>query len=306
VTSVAGAENYGMADMPEAEDRYERATEFVDVVRKLWLSWEPDALIVDRERGLWAEPDKLHEINHVGKYYDVRGPFTFPRTPQGHPVLIQAGSSDAGIKLGSAVGDLIYTAQPAKDKSVEFYTRYKAAVAGTGRDPEKVRIIPGIMPIVGETEAEAKEISADYGRYIDPVNGRKQVEWYFDIDTSDLDFDEAIPAERLPDPEQAKTPWARTLGRSAPGRTIRELAVESSRAGGHQWMAGSPQQIADRMIDWFDDRACDGFNLNCPQVPVGMNRVLDLLVPELQERGYFQTEYHGDTLRERMGLSVID
>jgi len=305
VTSVAGGENFGMADMPEAEDRYERATEFVDVVRKLWLSWDADAIIVDRERGLWVEPDRLHQIDHVGKYYSVRGPFSFPRTPQGHPVLVQAGQSPAGMRLGSAVGDVIYTGQPDHAKAIEFYATYKDMVKAGGRDPEGVKIIPGIMPIVAETEAEALEIAEDYGSYVDPINGRKQVEWFLDVDTTGIDYDEPIPAERLGDPEQSKTPWGRTLGRIAPGRTIRELAVESSRAGGHQWMAGSASQIADRMIEWFDSRACDGFNLNCPQVPVGMNRVLDLLVPELQERGYFQTEYRGDTLRERMGLNPV-
>jgi len=306
VTSVAGQENFGMTEMPDSAERYARATEYVDVVKQLWHSWDRDAVVIDRERGLWADGTKIHDIGHIGQHFDVRGALTLPRPPQGYPVLVQAGQSPDGIELGSSIADLIYTAQPDQQKSVDFYAQYKAKVASKGRDPERVKIIPGIMPIVGDTQAEADEIAADYGRYVDPVLGRQQVESTLALDTSDLDLDERIPAERLPDPEHATTPWQRTIARIAPERTIRELMVELSRAGGHQWMASTPSRIADRMIDWFESRACDGFNLNCPQVPIGMNRVLEQLVPELQERGYFQTEYRGDTLRERMGLELVD
>lgn len=304
VTSVAGHENFGMSRMPDSAERYRRATEFVDVVTKLWESWDPDAVIDDKAGGRWADPAKIRDIGHVGDFYDVRGALTLPRPPQGHPVLVQAGQSEAGIELGSSVGDVIYTAQPVKERSIAFYDDFKSRVASKGRDPERVKILPGIMPIVAETQADADEIAADYAQYIDPVMGRTQVESMLDIDTSDLDIDDRVPAERLPDIAAARTPWQRTLLRLTPDHSIRELMVEASRAGGHQWIASTPEKIADLMIDWFDSRACDGFNLNAPQVPVGMNRMLDLLVPELQERGYFQHEYRGDTLRERMGLAM--
>jgi len=305
VTSVAGQENFGMT-LPDPQARYDRATEFVDVVRKLWSSWAPDAIVVDRERAMWADSDRIHDIEHVGRHFEVRGALTLPRPPQGHPVLVQAGQSEAGVRLGSAVADLIYTAQPDRDRSIEFYADLKARVCAAGRDPERVRVMPGLMAIVGETQAEAEEISADYGSWIDPVTGRAQVEAALELDTSDLELDDLLPLERIPDPERATTPWQRTMARYAPGRTLREVMVTLSRSGGHQWIVGTPSSIADVMIDWFESRACDGFNLNPPQVPVGMQRIFDLLVPELQERGYFQHDYRGDTLRERMGLEVVE
>lgn len=306
VTSIMGNKNYGLADMPDPEDRYRRATEFVEVVKKLWESWEADAVIDDRESGWWADPDKIHDINHVGEFFDVQGALNMPRPPQGHPVLVQAGQSPAGIELGSSVADAIYTAQPRKDKSLEFYANFKRLIAEKGRNPDKVKILPGIMPIVGRTQAEADEIADELARYINPIHGREQLDRVLDVDTSDLDLDEKVPAERLIDGPGRHERWRTLYSPMARDLTIRQMIVELSRASGHQWMAGTASKIADHMIEWFDDRACDGFNLNPPHVPVGMHLMLDLLVPELQERGYFQHDYQGDTLRERMDLEIID
>jgi len=306
VTSIMGNQNFGMPDMPDPVLRYRRAAEFVEVVKKLWGSWEPDAVVVDRERGWWADPEKIHDIDHEGEFFKVQGPLNMPGPKQGHVAFVQAGQSPEGIDLGSSIGDAIYTAQPVKDRSKAFYEDFKERIRGKGRDPEKVKILPGIMPIVGETEAEATELANTLGELINPVQGRRQVERVLDVDTSDLDLDEKVPAERMIDNPGRHERWRSLYRPMAERMTIRELLIELSRASGHQWIVGTPQRIADLMIDWFDDRACDGFNLNPPMVPLGMNRMLDLLVPELQERGYFQTEYRGDTLRERMGFEIVE
>lgn len=306
VTSITGNLNFGMPEMPDPETRYRQATEFVEVCKKLWTSWEPGAVLNDRERGVWADGTRIHDIDHVGEFFDVRGGSLLPRSPQVYPVLVQAGQSPAGVELGSSVGDAIYTAQPIKDRAVEFYAQYKARVAAKGRDPEKVKILPAIMPIVGETQAEADEIANDLASLIDLAAGRAEIESVLRVDTRDLELDERIPAERVPSAEQIDGPAQRALARLAGDLTIRQMAVEMARAQGHQWVAGTPASIAERMIGWFDDRACDGFSLNCPYVPDGVERTFELLVPELQERGYFQHEYSGDTMRERMGLEIID
>jgi len=306
VTSIFGNQNYGLARMPDPAIRYRRATEFVEVVKKLWDSWESDAVISDREGGWWVDPDKMHDINHVGEFFNVQGPLNMPRPPQGHPVLIQAGQSEDGIGLGSSVADAIYTAQAEKENSQAWYAAFKAKVQAKGRDPELVKILPGIMPIIGETQAEADEIAAELASYINPVHARKTVERVLYVDTSDLDMDERVPAERLVDSDEHHSRWHTIYKPMALRMTIREMGVELSRASGHQWVAGTAQSVADLMIDWFDSRACDGFNLNPPHIPVGMHKMLDLLVPELQERGYFQEDYRGDTLRERMGLRIIE
>lgn len=306
VTSIMGNQNYGLPEMPDPELRYRRATEFVEVVKKLWESWEADAVIDDRKGGWWADPGKIHDIDHVGEFYRVEGALNMPRPPQGHPVLVQAGQSPAGVELGSAVADAIYTAQPLKDKSVEFYARFKKMVEQKGRDPEKVKILPGVMPIVGRTQSEAQEIADELAGYINPVHGRMMVDRMLDVDTSDLGLDDMIPGERLVDNPGRHERWRTLYSKMAAELTIREMIVELSRASGHRWVVGTPSSIADQLVEWFDDRACDGFNLNPPHVPVGMHAMLELLVPELQDRGYFQEDYQGETLRERMGLEIID
>jgi len=304
VTSVSGNENYGR-ELPPKDWRYDRATEFVDVVKKLWDSWDADAVVNDRARGFWVDPDRIHRIDHAGEHFRVEGPLTIPRSPQQRPVLVQAGQSPAGIELGTSVGDLIYTVQPDKDEAVAFYAAYKRKVADKGRNPEKVRILPGIMPITGRTQKEAEDLAKELEDCIHEPTGRKMLENFVGFDVSDLELGDRIPQERFVDDGEKLERWK--LFRSlAEERTVRELMVHLARAVGHRVIVSTPERIADTMIDWFDSRACDGYNLNMPSVPEGMNAVFDLLVPELQERGYFRREYVGATMRERSGLTLDD
>lgn len=307
VTSVTGQENFGSAPLPPPGERYHRANEFAEVVTKLWDSWSDDAVIDDRERGLWLDPAKLHRIDHVGEHFQVAGPLNMQRSPQGRPIAVQAGISEDGMNLGATYADAVYTTQPEKQGSIEFTAQYKQRVREKGRDPRSVKILPGILPIVGRTEAEAHEFARMLADHVDYERGKASLASTFALDLDGLGIDDHIPAERFPEePGQISFPASRyrQFRRYAveEGRTIRELVAEKAKAGGHLWTIGSASQIADQMIDWFESGACDGFNFNPPSVPEGMRRICELLVPELQERGYFRSEYEGATLREHLGI----
>ncbi|QEW03205.1 LLM class flavin-dependent oxidoreductase [Microbacterium lushaniae] len=275
----------------------------MDVVQKLWDAWDADAIINDRTRGLWVDPDRIRRIDHVGEHFRVEGPLAIPRSPQNQPVLVQAGQSPAGIELGSSVADLIYTVQPDRADAEAFYASYKRKVQDKGRDPEKVRILPGIMPITGRTQKEAEELAKELENCIHETNGRRMLEHFLDMDLSDLELTDRIPQERfIPDPSRMER-W-NLFRQLAEERTVWELMLHLSRAVGHRVMVATPDKIAESMIEWFESRACDGYNFNMPSIPLGMNAVFDLLVPELQERGYFRDDYVGDTFRERSGLAM--
>ncbi|GGH47909.1 NtaA/DmoA family FMN-dependent monooxygenase [Microbacterium album] len=304
VTSVSGNQNFGRDEMPDPAARYDRAMEFVDVVIKLWESWDRDAIVNDKENGNWVDNERVHDIDHVGVHFRVKGPTNIPRSPQDRPVLVQAGQSPAGIELGSTYGDLIYAVQPEKAGAVAWYADYKQRVAEKGRDPEKVKILPGIIPIVGRTQAEAEELAAELDACVTETTGRALVSGLLDVDLSDIELNERIPQERLVDNPRRMERW-RLFRDMAQELTLRQLMIRMSRSTGHQSLVGTPASIAERMIDWFDARACDGFNFDPPNVTEGMGNMLELLVPELQERGYFPAEHHGDTFRERAGLTLF-
>lgn len=301
VTSFMGNANYGLADLPDAEERYRRAQEFVTVAKALWDSWEEDAVIADRNTAWWADPAKMHAIDFVGEYYSVAGPLNMRRSPQGRPVLVQAGSSGPGIDLGATHADLIYTAQPIREKAVDFYANYKDIVESKGRARDDVCILPGILPIIGRTEAEAKEFAEELTSLVNLEHGRNQLARSLGFAVDDIDWDESIPAERFETGVAATSRFEVFRSRSVDqGYTLRQLILESARASGHFWTVGSASQVADQMSEWFSSRACDGFSLNAPSIPEGYRRICELLVPELQERGLFHDDYPADTLRDNI------
>lgn len=305
VTSTRGNENVGRDEMPLPELRYRRATEFVGVVKKLWDSWDADAVIDDRARAQWVDGSRIRNIDHRGEFFAVQGPLTIRRSPQEWPVLVQAGQSADGIELGSSYADIVYAVQPERAGAIEFYSMYKDKVASKGRDPEKVKILPGIMPVVGRTQSDAEQLAAELADCIVAESGRSMLGGMLDLDVSDLDLGDKIPQERFVDGPRRVKRWYlfRDLAKEM---SLRDLIIHVSRSLGHQFLIGTPDTIADSMIDWFEARACDGFNFNPPSVPDGMENIFQLLVPELQERGYFRHEYVGDTFRERSGLVVSE
>ncbi|MGO1182347.1 MAG: LLM class flavin-dependent oxidoreductase [Micrococcaceae bacterium] len=303
VTSADGYRNFGIAEAPDPELRYRRAAEFVSIVQQLWDSWSDDAVIVDREQGSWLDTAKLRRVDFEGEYFQVEGPLNMPRSPQGRPVLVQAGSSGPGMVLGSSVADAIYTAQPDYRQAVEFYRSVKTLIAETGRDPNLVKVIPGIVPVVADTQAEADEITAELSSYLDVEQGRLQIAGDLGVDLSDAELDEPIPAERFEGIGKLSSRQGIYQRKTVEqGLTLRELIFDRARSTGHQWVAGTASAIADRMQEWFQTRACDGFNLNSPYNPDGFERICTKLIPELQDRGLFRSEYAGPTLRDHLGL----
>ncbi|HWL60905.1 MAG TPA: NtaA/DmoA family FMN-dependent monooxygenase [Microbacteriaceae bacterium] len=306
VTSGGGQENFGRDEHWDRPTRYRRAAEYVDVVTKLWDSWSDAAVIADRERGDWMDLDEIHPINHHGEFFKVAGPLNMRRPVQGWPVLAQAGSSESGLDFGAHVADLVYTILPVKERAIEYRRAYREAIAAAGRNPDHVKIVPGILPIVAETQGEADTLAEELIGYVDMDRGRRHLAQMLYLPATgldDVDLDASIPEARwVTDGSKGSRYDGLRLKSTERGFTLRDLIVDVIRAGGHQWIVGTPDKIADIMIDWYDSGACDGFSLNPPYAPGGFHRIFDLLVPELRRRGYFREEYTGTTLREHLGL----
>lgn len=293
--------NYNRDRHMEHSARYRRAEEFIDVVMGLWDSWEDDAFIRNKTTGQYFDPAKLHNLNHRGEHFSVHGPLNVARPIQGYPVIAQAGSSGPGQALGGRIADIIYTQQSDKEAAKAFYRSVKANTAANGRDPEAQLVMPGILCVLGSTEAEAQKLMDRLQDQIHPQLGLQVLTSHFG-DLSGYDVDGPVP-ELLADVNGVKS-GHEALMRMVREKhmTIRDVYRFLAGASGHLVMVGTPEQLADRMEDWYNDRACDGFNLIPPFMPGGSDAALDELVPLLQRRGLAQTEYHGTTLRETMGL----
>lgn len=304
VTSFTGAENFGLEELPSREERYGRAFEFTDAVVQLWNSWSDDAVVVDRERGIWVEPELMREINFEGEYYKVKGPFNMRRSPQGHPVLFQSGQSDLGMKLGARFGEGIYTTQNNMNDAIETMQKYRPLLEAEGRSPDSLKVLPGILPILGETRKEAQDYADYLAAHINMDYGMQALSRTTGLDLSEFEFDDKIPDEMW-ETGSGENAERREIFRQMSvneGLTLREMVTHMSRTGGHQVGIGTASDIADTMIEWFENGACSGFNLNPPSQPDGLEKICKLLIPELVDRGYFREEYEGSTLRDHFGL----
>lgn len=305
VTSSSGsaALNFGLVERPGVHDRYERAEEFVEVVKGLWDSWEEGAFPRDKTTGTYVDPSRLHVLDHAGKHFSVRGPLNIDRSPQGHPVLVQAGSSEDGITLGARAAEVIFTAQPTLPEAREFYDKIKRRTAELGRDPERLLVMPGVMPIVGRTREEAQELFEKLQGNIDLPLALAVLSGELGHDVSGYPLDAPLPA--LP-PTTGTVSRAELLRDMAEREnlTLRQLALRAAAARGHHILVGSPTEIADVLQEWFEARGADGFNLMPPFFPGGLELFVDLVIPELQRRGLFRTAYEGTTLRANLGLDV--
>jgi FMN-dependent oxidoreductase (nitrilotriacetate monooxygenase family) len=297
------AYNFGLDAHVEHGKRYRRAEEFVDVVFGLWDSWEDDAFIRDKESGRYFDPAKLHTLNHEGEVLRVKGPLNTARPIQGYPVIAQAGSSGPGQDLGARIADLIYTAQKTKIDAMAFYSSVKSHGLTRGRDPDSMLVMPGILPVLGRTRQEAQDRFDQLQDMVHPRVGLPMLAETFG-DLSALPLDGPLPAP-LDKSNAVKSGHEKlmTLARQ-PGMTIAKLYKIMAGAQGHHVFVGTPSEAADLMQDWFESRACDGWNLIPPYLPEPAIECLEWLVPELQRRGLFQTEYQGDgTLRGSLGLA---
>jgi FMN-dependent oxidoreductase (nitrilotriacetate monooxygenase family) len=305
---AAAAGNYGDAGQVSHADRYARGEEFMAVVKALWDSWAEDAVIDDRTGGRYAKADRIRPISHKGVHYQVAGPLNLPRCPQGRPVLVQAGSSDTGRRFAARHAEAVFTAHMEKATAQAFYADLKALVAADGREPDHVLILPGLSPMIGSTAAEAQRLARELNELSDPEVGRKRLSGRFGgHDFSHLPLDRPLTPEDFPAPSSVEAARSRTevilslVQREQP--TLRQLLASLAGARGHFTMAGTPDEVANLIEDWFTDGAADGFNIMPPVLPHMLDVFSAEVVPLLQRRGLFRTEYAGTTLREHYGLA---
>jgi FMN-dependent oxidoreductase (nitrilotriacetate monooxygenase family) len=305
VTSVNSAEafNFGYSTHPLHEDRYRRAEEFAAVVRGLWDTWDDDAFVYDRHSGRYFEPDRMHLLNHEGQYFKVRGPLNVARSPQGHPVVIEAGSSEPGKALAARNADVMFTLQSSLPSAKAFYADMKGRLAEHGRQPEDLKILPGLFPVVGRSTSEAQERFEELQSLVHPNVGRQLLgEILGGVDLSAYPVDNPPPPIDEASYNYSKTALGHAQEMAASGLTIKQLYLRLACGRGHLQVIGTAQGVADQMEAWFRNEACDGFNILPPCLPSDLTDFVDLVVPELQKRGLFRAQYEGKTLRENLGL----
>jgi FMN-dependent oxidoreductase (nitrilotriacetate monooxygenase family) len=301
------ARNFNLKELPSNEERYGRAQEFIDVVTKLWDSWEDDAVIADREAGLFYDVDKVHSIGHRGRYFQVEGALAAPRSPQGRPIYVQAGSSNEGRAFAARNAEAIFTAHQTIGDAQAFYSDIRSRAASFGRNPDHVKILPGISPFIADTEAEARELQEYINSLTVPAYGIAQLEGLAGVSLRDLDLDEIVPVELfgqagnvLDNNRSRLQVVANIVERDRP--TLRQLLHRLAGGRGHNVVHGTPTQVADIISDWFENGAADGFNVMPPLYPQLLDAFTTTVVPILQDRGLFRTEYAGTTLRDHYGL----
>ncbi|WP_328917361.1 MULTISPECIES: LLM class flavin-dependent oxidoreductase [unclassified Streptomyces] len=308
IVTTAGADaarNFGLDDTPLHRERYLRAAEFVDVATKLWDSWADDAIVADKEAGVHALAERVRKFGHKGDFFRVDGPLNVQRSPQGYPLLVQAGSSEDGKDFAARYAEAVFTAQQTLEEAVAFYKDVKQRVTGFGRDPEGIKILPGIVPVIGDTEAEAHALDDELNRLIRPEFAKRQLAQRLRIAPDDLDLDAELPLD-IPTEDEiegAKSRYTLVVELARRERlTVRQLIGRLGGGRGHRTFAGTAEQVADTIEHWYGQGAADGFNIMPAVLPSGLELFVDRVVPILQERGLFRTEYTGTTLREHYGL----
>ncbi|MFK4633217.1 FMN-dependent oxidoreductase (nitrilotriacetate monooxygenase family) [Bradyrhizobium elkanii] len=295
-----------MPEHPPHHERYERAREYLDVITRLWDSWEDDAVVNDPASGIFADTGKIHPIDHVGKHFRVRGPLNISRTPQGRPVYVQAGSSDDGRAFAARFAEAIFTAHQTLASAQEFYADIKRQARGFDRSPDQVKVLPGISPFIASTQAEADRLQDEFNELIQPEYSLTQLRQMIGLDLSGFDLDGPFP-RHLIDTGSARGVASRfklvvdIVDREQP--TIRQLVQRLAGARGHWVIAGPPEKIADNIQTWFENGAADGFNVMPPWLSGGFDIFAEQVVPILRKRGLFRDEYSGTTLRDHYGLS---
>ena len=306
----AEAHNFGLDQHLDHAVRYQRAAEFVDVATRLWDSWEDGALVLDQGAGLYAQTERVHEISHRGEHFAVQGPLNVPRSPQGRPVLVQAGSSEDGRDFAARYAEAVFTAWQTIEEAQAFYADLKRRVAAAGRDPEHVKVLPGIVPVLGSTEAEAKRLERELEELLVSDYGLAQLSGILTVPLTADDLDRPVSSLDLPSEQEINGNRSRfvlvtDLGRRE-GLTVRQVIARLGGGRGHRTFTGTPEQVADTLEHWFRDGAADGFNIMPPLLPTVLEAFVDQVVPILQDRGLFRREYEGAALREHYGLPRPD
>ncbi|NIF90398.1 LLM class flavin-dependent oxidoreductase [Burkholderia sp. Cy-637] len=301
---LQSARNHGLDAVPDHATRYRRAAEFTEIVKALWNSWGDDALLADAASGRFVDLDKLRAVEHRGEFFAVHGVLNQPRSPQGHPVLVQAGGSNDGRALAARHAEAVFSASASFEEALDYAQGLRHAAEAQGRGANAIRIFPGLGTFIGGTEAEAKRRHRELIDLIPPEHSLRRLAGRLGVAPERLALDQPLP-EDLPLPANGNHTFFRTiLARSRQhGYTLRELLRELAGGGGHREIVGTPEQIADDIERWFRAGAADGFNLMPDVLPGGLQDFVDEVVPILQRRGLFRTEYEGGTLREHLGLA---
>ncbi|MGI6245641.1 MAG: LLM class flavin-dependent oxidoreductase [Pseudochelatococcus sp.] len=296
------ARNFNRDEHDSHAARYERAEEFAQVVSGLWDSWDGDAFLYDKQEGRFFDPARRHVLDHKGRHFSVRGPLNVPRSPQGRPVTVQAGSSEAGKELAAKSADVVFTAQQTVDEAADFYRDIKERAVRYGRDPDHVKILPGIFPVVGRTRAEAQDKFEALQALIHPAIGLNLISGgWTGIDLSAYDLDGPLPDLPPGNGSQSRQHLLAELARRE-NLTIRQLYLRVAGARGHLQVVGTPADIADALEERFETFGADGFNIMPPTFPGGLTDFVELVLPELRRRGLARSEYDGPTLRANLGL----
>lgn len=299
---ATASRNFGFDDVEAHADRYDRAQEFADVVTALWDSWEDDAFIGDKASGRFVDPAKVHPINHRGRFYSVRGPLSVPRSPQGRPVLVQAGGSADGQRLAARNAEAIFCVAHTLQEGVEFASSIRTQARTFGRSGDDIVILPGLATVIGSTEAEARRREEELSALAPGDYGLQRVAGILRVDPASLDLDAPLPD--LPRPEHGMQTFFDALVSVSrrENLTVRQLIRRFGGSTGHRVVVGTPKSIADDIETWFRAGAADGFNLMPDVLPEGLEVFVDEVVPLLRQRGLFRTSYAGRTLREHFGL----
>ena len=304
--NAAEAANFGRDQHVGHAERYARAREFHQVVTGLWDSWQDGALVNDKAGGVLADPAKIRKLDHRGEHFAVAGPLNVTRSPQGRPVIVQAGGSEVGRDLAAATADVVFTAQPTLAKAQDFYRDIKRRMAGQGRHPDSLKIMPGLFAVVGQSQAEADDKFGALQQLIEPRAGLALLgRMIGNFDLSGYPLDGPLPD--LPETQDGQRSRQQLLTNLAQGEnlSIRQLYERIAGGRGHFTVIGTAQTVADQIQAWFEGEGADGFNFMAPALPGGLDDFLALVVPELQRRGLFRTAYTGTTLRAHLDLPEV-
>ncbi|WP_437883829.1 LLM class flavin-dependent oxidoreductase [Pseudomonas sp. LRF_L74] len=305
--AYSASQHFNRKEHPAIDERYRIGNEFLAIVKRLWDSWDEDLDYLDPQAPTQLAHSRPHAFRHAGSYHDVSGPLNIPRPPQGHPVIVQAGASEGGRDMAARSADMVFSAEQSLGTAQRFYADIKSRMQGYGRQPHELLIVPGFAPIVARSAAEAREIAEDFNARTHFTALLAQFSPWFNVDLAEYPLDHPVPLEHLavePPPTTGITSkrqsWLDAIREER--MTIRQMLERS--AGGHGFITvvGSPVQVADVMQRWLFEHAADGFNLMPHVFPAGLESFVDLVIPELQNRGIYRQAYAGDTLRDRLGL----
>ena len=299
-SQAEAAGNFGRQHPPH-DKRYEIAEEFVDVVNGLWECWEDGAITIDHATGQYIDPAKVHRLDHHGKFFDVRGPLNIGRCPQGRPVILQAGASEPGMALAARTADVVFSVVQDLDEARAGYAAVKSGMARFGRSPEALSVLPGVMPVLGGTLAEARRKLDLLQSFVTPDNAIKMLSARLGADMSAYPLDAPVPDLPLPDTSHGFAVAMLAKARRE-SMSLRDLLNLTGAARGHWVLCGTPETVADTLEHWFRTGAADGFNILPAYFPAGFAEFVDEVIPILQARGSFRRDYAGTTLRDHLGL----